>query len=285
MIKAEVEKNIFNRGFLNFSYEKSFINDNTGSMTIGLRYNFSFAQTFFGATSSRSTVATTQSARGSLMYDGKTNYLGANNLTSVGKAGLIISAFLDLNCNGRRDPGEPKAYGLGLRINGGHIEHNTADTTIRITALEAYNNYYIDLDKNGFDNIAWQIRNPTISIAVDANRFKLIEVPVAVVGEVSGKVSFTGNKGITGLGRIIINIYNSDSILIAHTLTESDGMFDFIGLAPGEYRVAVDPVQLAKLKMTSSPVLPFKISRSVEGDIVNNLEFTLHPIPGVLFYQ
>ena len=279
LIKAEIEKSIFNRGFLNASYEKSFVYDNISSMTVGFRYNFSFAQTFFSATKSRNTIATIQSARGSLLYDGKTNYIGVSNQTNVGKGGLIIQPFLDLNCNGRHEANEPRAFGLKLRINGGNKEHNTGDTTIRITNLEAYASYYIELEKNSFDNIAWQIKKPTLSVVVDPNSLKLVEVPVAVVGEASGKVSLNGNKGLNGLGRIIVNIYNSDSILVAHLLTESDGFFDFIGLAPGEYTASIDSAQLAKLQMTSSPALSFKISQNEEGDIVNNLEFTLYAAP------
>jgi len=279
MIKAEIEKNIFNRGFLNASYEKSFVYDNISSMTIGFRYNFSFAQTFFSATKSRNTIATIQSARGSLLYDPKTNYLGVNNQTNVGKGGIIILPFLDLNCNGRYDVNEPKAFGLKLHINGGRIEHNTGDTTIRITNLESYTSYHIELEKNSFDNIAWQIKKPTLSVVADPNRLKLVEVPVAVVGEASGKVSLNGNNGLNGLGRIIVNIYNRDTILVAHLLTESDGFFDFIGLAPGEYTASVDSAQLAKLQMTSSPALSFKISQNVVGDIVDNLEFTLRSAP------
>lgn len=47
LIKSEVEKPLFNRGFLNFTYEKYLVNNNSSSMTIGLRYNFACAQTFF----------------------------------------------------------------------------------------------------------------------------------------------------------------------------------------------------------------------------------------------
>jgi hypothetical protein len=278
MVKLEAEKNIFNRGFLNVSYERSIINQ-ISSMTIGLRYNFSFAQTFFSAGKRNHTVVTTQSARGSLVYDHTTNYIAANSQTNVGKGGLIISPFLDLNCNGRRDADEPKAFGLNLRINGGRMEHNTRDTTSRVSGLEAYATYYLELDKTSFDNVAWQIRKPTISVTADPNRFRLIEVPVAVVGEASGKVSFSGSKGITALGRILINIYNSDADRVAQVMTEADGFFDFIGLAPGHYTVGVDPAQLAKLQMRSSPVLSFNISKNVEGDMVNNLEFMLSAIP------
>lgn len=279
VIKGEVEKRLFNRGFLNVAYEKALVNGSLNSITVGLRYNFSFAQTFFSASQNHRSVATTQSARGSLMYDGKTNYLGANNQTGVGKGGITVLPYLDLNCNGRREPGEPKAFGLKLHTNGGRIEHNTGDTIIRITGLEAYTSCYLELEKGSFDNIAWQIRTPTLSVAVDPNRLKLIEVPVAVVGEVSGKVLLIENKGASALGRIIVNVYNRDSNLVARMLTESDGFFNFIGLAPGEYTASVDAVQLAKLRMTSSFPLSFKILQSREGDIINNLEFTLRPTP------
>lgn len=275
VLKGEVEKSIFNRGFLNVAYERASVNGNIGLVTLGLRYNFSFAQTFFSAGKRGNNVATTQSARGSLMYDGKTKYIGANSQTSVGKGGFIIAPYLDLNCNGQHEKNEPKASGLKLHINGGRIENNAADTTIRITGLEAYTSYYIELDKNSFDNIAWQIRKPTISVAVDPNSFKVIDVAVAVVGEASGKVSLQGDKGTTPLGRMIVNIYNRDAVLVAHLLTEADGFFDFVGLAPGEYTARVDAAQLAKLGMTSTPALSFKISQNSDGDMVNNLEFIL----------
>ncbi|HVF96947.1 MAG TPA: hypothetical protein VM871_06490, partial [Flavisolibacter sp.] len=189
VLKAEVEKSIFTRGFFNVAYERTFVNQRISLLTMGLRYNFSFAQTFFSATKRLQSVATTQSARGSLMVDGKTAYIGANSQTSVGRGGIVILPFLDLNCNGRRDATEPKAFGLKLQINGGRVEHSAGDTTIRISRLEAYTNYYVELDKASFDNIAWRIRKPTLSVAVDPNSFKLIEVAVAVVGEASGRVS------------------------------------------------------------------------------------------------
>ncbi|MEP7166102.1 MAG: hypothetical protein ABI741_15470 [Ferruginibacter sp.] len=277
MIKAEVEKNIFNRGFLNIAYEKALVNKNIGLMTIGVRYNFSFAQTYFSASKSAHTIATTQSARGSLLYDNKTNYLGVNNQTSVGKGGIIVSPYLDLNCNGKRDAGEPKAFGLNLRINGGSTERNNHDTTLRITGLEAYTNYLIELDKTSFDNIAWQIRKQTMRVTIEPNNFKLIEVAVAVVGEVSGTVYLKNIKGKNGLGRIIVNFYNSDNVLVGKTLTEDDGYFSFIEFAPGHYTARVDLVQLQKLKMISSPSISFNILSNKDGDVKDGLQFILQP--------
>ena len=280
MIKGSVEKSIFNRGFLNLAYEQNFANDyrNTNLLTVGIRYNFSFAQTSFSATSSRHVIATTQSARGSVVYDGKTNYLGITNQSNVGKGGIVILPFLDINCNGKRDAGEPRVFGLNLRVNGGRIERNDRDTSIRINGLEAYSNYLIELDKNSFDNVAWQIKKQTISVTVEPNNLKLIEVAVSVAGEVSGTVFLKDAKGKNGIGRIIVNIYNSNLKLVGKTLTEADGYFSLMELPPGSYTASVDATQLQKLQMTASIALSFNIRSNKDGDVVDGLQFNLQPV-------
>ncbi len=281
MVKAEVEKSLFNRGYLNIAYEKSFINNflqsNRSLFTIGLRYNFSFAQTYFSATRYNQVVSTTQSARGSLLFDSKTNYVGVSNQSNYGKGGLIILPFVDLNCNGHRESNEPKASGLKLHINGGRIVNNIKDTTIRIEGLESYASYYIELERNSFDNVAWQLRNATISVVIDPNRFKVIEVPVAVVGEVSGTVLLNSTKGLNPLGRIIVNIYNEQGIVVSRLLSESDGYFSYMGLSPGAYTAGIDKEQLIKLGMKLSAPVRFEIAENMQGDVVNSLRFVLQP--------
>lgn len=275
MLKGEVEKNLFNRGFLNVSFQKDMINKIT-SATVGFRYNFSFAQTAFSSTHSNHTAFTTQSAKGSLMFDDRTGYVGVNNQSNIGKGGLVIKPFLDVNCNGKRDAGEPAAVGLKLHINGGRVEHNKKDTTIRIIGLEAYTIYYLELLNNSFDNIAWQLTKPTISVTVDPNQFKEIDVAVAVVGEASGTVLFESAKGRSGVGRIIVNFYDSNSHLVKKTLTEPDGFFTFMGLPPGKYSASLDEAQLEKLSMKCIPVVKeFTISQNLDGDIVDNLKFLI----------
>lgn len=274
-IKGEVEKNIFTRGFLNLSYQKDLLNNKNSVLTLGFRYNFSFAQTFFSASKTDKSVVTTQSAHGSLLFDAKTNYIGASSQNNAGKGGIVVSPFLDLNCNAKRDDHEPRVAGLKMHVNGGRIQHNLRDTVIRVLGLEAYTSYYIELDKNSFDNIAWQIKKSVIKVIVDPNRFKLIEVPVSVAGEVSGTVFFKKNNESAGLARIIVNIYNSESVFIAKVLTEADGFFSYTGLPPGDYTASVDANQLKKLDMDTSPGLVFKIAPNPDGDVVSGLKFVL----------
>lgn len=275
IIKAEVEKSLFSRGFLNLSYEWD-LKNNDYMMGIGLRYNLSFSQASFSVRRSKNNMLTTEVVRGSILYDTKTGYIGLNNYNNVGKGGLIIAPFLDLNCNGKREEDEPAAPGLKLRINGGRIQRNERDTTIRVTGLDAYTNYFIELDKGSFDNIAWQIRKSSIRININPNHFTYLEVPVSVVSEVTGTVYLKDAGGSHGLGRIIINIYKGNSDFVARTITEADGYFSYLGLPPGEYSVKVDPEQLRKLNMkSSSEFLPVTLRKTRDGDAANGLVFIL----------
>lgn len=274
-IKCGIEKHLFKNGFLNFSYDQNFISK-YNSIELGFRYDFSFAQ--MGVSARRSSGVTTfvESASGSLMVDAKTKFIGANSRESVGKGGMTLYPFLDMNCNSKRDPNEPKVFGLQVHINGGRIEFNEKDTTIRVFDLEPYTNYLVTLDGANFDNIAWQMRQKTISVAISPNQLKMIEVPIAVAGEAAGTVYLVGKSGKKGQGRIIVNFYRSDSSLAASTLTEADGYFSYLGLSPGEYTAAIDTLQLNKLDMSASPSsIPFTISPSVDGDVADGFEFVL----------
>jgi hypothetical protein len=275
--KVEVERQMFNHGVLKISYEHNFA-VNIQNIQIGMRYDFPFAQTGISALYGNKNISLVQSARGSLMFDAKTKWIGSNNMTNVGKGGLVLIPFLDLNVNGKRDPGEPKVIGLNLHITGGRIEQNKRDSSIRVLDLEPFTSYFIETDKNSFENVAWQIRKPVISVAIDPNQFKLIELPVAVFGEGSGMVYVDKGGGLVGQGRIIVSFYRADSTLAGRTLSESDGYFSFLGLAPGNYFVKVDDGQMRKLNMSVAPgYLPIAITQNSEGDLAGGLDFVLRP--------
>jgi hypothetical protein len=273
--KIRLEKTLLDHAHLNISYEQNFKNS-IKLAELGFRYDFSFAQTGMSVRQTNKKTSLIQYARGSLINDRKTRYLGTDNRTNVGRGGISVVPFLDLNSNGRRDKGEPKAYGLNLRTNSGRVEKSERDTTIRILGLEPYTDCFIELDPNSFDNIAWRLDKQTYSVAVDPNILKLIEIPVVIAGEASGFVTLEKDGNRKGLGRIIIGFYTKGNKPSGKTLTEDDGYYSYFGLGPGEYYVRIDTSQLRKLNMISDPeLMPFSIAGSIDGDIVDNLNFTL----------
>ena len=275
-LRAEIGKYLTSRGFFNVYYEDN-IKSNFRSIGLAVRYDFSFTLSSISATQVAHTGAMVQSASGSLMYDDLTKYVGYDKHSAVGKGGLLIEPFLDLNGNGRRDPGEPRVSGVTIRINGGTIRNNSADTTIRVTGLEAYASYILHLDAS-FESIAWDIRNKTIRVVIDPNQFKVLEIPVAIFGEVTGMVYLKADSSQKPLGRILVCFYRRDKSMAGQAITEADGSFDFTGLAPGDYTAEVSSGQLEKLHMICLPwTLPFKISANQNGDVAEGLEFILQP--------
>lgn len=273
--KCQLEKRVFKNGSVNISYEQN-IPSNISNTQVGFRYDFAFSQTSFLFRQNNKITSLVESARGGIILDAKTNYLATNNYSNVGRGGIVLITFLDYNCNGIRDKDEPRVNGLEVRMIAGRIEQNIKDSTIRIFNLEPYTSYVVELNPNSFDNISWKIRKPVMVVNIDPNQFKLIEIPVAVVGEVSGMVNLKENAVKKGQGRMIVRFYRQDSVLMGRTVSEPDGYFNYLGLPPGSYFATADTNQLNKLNLKVSPVqIPFTINKSKDGDIVDGLEFIL----------
>jgi cell division protein FtsN len=273
-----IEKRFLEKAYLNFSYEQNY---KTGLRLgeVGIRYDFSFAQTGFSARQSDQRTTLIQYARGSFINDRATHYFSPDNRTNVGRGGISIIAFLDLNANGNRDKGEPLVNGLNVHSNGGRVEHSEKDSAIHILGLEPYTKYFIEIDEKGFENISWRIANKSIAVIVDPNMLKLVEVPVYVRGEITGMIMLEEEGSRKGLSRIIVNIHNENNTIYGRALTEEDGYFSYFGLVPGKYHARIDTAQLRRLKMISVPdSVPFDITASTEGDYVEGIDFTLKKI-------
>jgi hypothetical protein len=250
---------IFKQGFLNVAYENNFLRD-AHIFEVGLRYAFNAAQTAMTSRIGNRNSSFVQSARGSLMLDDNTGHVMASNRTAMSRAALTIIPFLDLNQNGKRDPMEPSVAGLQLKNRTGRLTYNEDETILRITELQPYIDLLLEIDPISLDNIAWRIKNPKNKVLTLPNHFQEIHVPVEVMGEVSGMIYLRDDKGLRGQGRIRINILNEQDQQVATFLSEGDGYFTYLGLAPGKYTAEVDPAQLETLAYKASPnVTSFEI--------------------------
>ncbi len=275
LYKAEAEKQISRSGYLSLSYEKNQL-ANFRSLDLNFRYNLPFAQTQSSARLSNGSVYTTESAQGGLAFGSGGHYTHASALSAVGRGGISLLPFLDLNHNGRYDQGERKIEKLSVRINGGRVIYRENDPIIRIVGLEPFVYYMLEINENDFENISWRVKHKTLKVMIDPNQFKQIEIPVIPSGEVSGNVYLKSNDGTRGLGRVLVKIDRKDGTNVAKILSEADGYLYHLGLDPGEYIAHVDSVQLGRLRFSSDPTeIAFKIKEIDEGDVVSNLNFTL----------
>ena len=275
--KCNIEKNIKGFGMINAYYEENIPGD-IRFIGVGCRMDLDFAQVGLLAIGSSVSTSFNENANGSLIYDHNQKRVYANSRTSVGKGGITIAPFLDLNNNGLKDDAEPKANGIKLNINGGRIEYSESDTIIQIFDLEPYTSYYLKVQPGSFDNIAWSVKNKTIKVVVDPNNLKVVNIPVTVSSEISGSVYVYEGSAKRGLGKITIQIFDPNSKLVSKILSETDGYFSVMGLAPGIYRVQLDATQMKKLKLKAQPdFLNVELKTTTEGDVVDGLEFILQP--------
>ena len=277
-LKAELEKNVLKKGFISFAAENNY-RSKIKSVSLGFRYDLSFGQGAFSAKQAGNITMLLQSARGSVIFDKNAGSFISNRVSNVGKGGIVVLPFLDLNANGKQDAGEPKVGGLNVHINGRNVQRSKQDTVIYITGLEANNRYLIELDPASFESISWQLKKHSMHITAEANQMLLLEVPVYVSGEVAGTVYMNGKRGLQGSSRVIVCIYNSEGMMVARTISEPDGYFNYLGLPPGAYIARIEAAQLEKLEMTSTPPISFTIKTSREGDLVDGLKFILSSLP------
>ena len=277
-IVLEVERPVFRGGYFNLAYENNTIRD-AHIFEVGLRYTFNFAQTAFTSRIGNRNNSFVQSARGSIILDDNTGFVTTSNRSAMSKGGLTITPFLDYNLNGKKDDLEPKVPGLELKNQYGKVVYNKDRTEIRVMDLQPYVDLLLEIDTESLDNIAWKVSNPKIAVETVPNYFKEIQVPVQVLGEVSGMVYIKSNSRTRGQGRIIINILDENNRVAASVLSEGDGYFTFLGLKPGNYKAQVDTEQLEALGYASTPSeVSFEIEISEFGDIVDDLEFTLEDL-------
>jgi hypothetical protein len=272
--RCEIEKRITKHGYLSASYEEVF-RGAIRNVQVGLRFDLDYVNTSaYVRTGNRGTVFF-ENASTSMQF-GENGYVNVSNRSSVGRGGLIVMPFLDINGNGKYDKNEPRVSGVEVKASSGMVKKREKDTCIIVSELEPYADCYIELNTNNLDNIAWSIKNKTYKVAVNANQYRTIEVPISVVAEVSGMVYKKSGNKTEGLGRVIVNIYDISGNLVGNTLSESDGFYSYMGLTPGSYIVKIDPKQMKKLNMTVSPDgTPITIHQLEDGDFVDDIDFVI----------
>ena len=277
-VKAEIEKKVLRSGYLSVSGEENF-SFSYRSLEVSFRWDFSFSQVNFNARIAKNEFLSTQGARGSFAFGSGNGYVNADNRSAIGRSGIAIVPFVDINHNGEKDDYEPFAKGLSIKMSGGRVLSSKKDSIIRITGLEPYTSYVLTLNDKKLEQISWQIKDKSIRVYTDPNQFKKIYIPVLPMGEINGWVFLSDEKEVKRQGRIIVNFYSTDGKFVATTMTERDGGFTFLGLSPGDYYAEVDTTQLKRLNMKSNPFKTyFSIKPMAGGDIVYDIQFVIKSI-------
>jgi outer membrane protein OmpA-like peptidoglycan-associated protein len=263
-LRAELDRKVFNHGYASLKLENNFLSGSK-SVNLAFRYELPFMMTNASTTVSNKSIQISEGASGSFAFNSGGKYVRVDNRGAVGRSGISLIPFVDVNFNGKRDANEPFSKGLRVRCSGGQVLNAENDSIIRIVGLEPFVDYNLILDESGFDNVSLRSSVKNMKVVTDPNQFKWILLPILPMAEMYGSVVDENGNGI---GRIIVRVTDKNDSLIAKVLTESDGYFNYIGFKPGDYKVFVDSLQLSILKYQATPVYG-TVLENAEGDVVD----------------
>ena len=260
---------------LSCSYQRD-IQTKTSSINVSANYALPFSNVGISSSYNGNSLNFKESARGSMAFDTGNTPIHVGNNSAIGKGGLLLHPFLDLNANGKLDRGEKRILISSVKVQGAKAVISKKDSIIRIFDLNAFINYTVEFSDTNLDNIAWRLKHKTYKILVDPNQYKRVFIPVISVGEISGIVSIRKDKSVQGQGRITVQILDEKGAKVTEILSEFDGYYSYLGLKPGKYTVRVDETQLKNLNYKALPKLhQITIKVSEYGDIIDDLDFTL----------
>lgn len=263
-VRMEIDKKLFANGHGALKLENNFLT-NSQSVSMTFRYDLPYMTTNASASLSNTKFQMSEGASGSFALNSGGKYVHTDRRNAVGRSGISINPFIDMNFNGVKDPNEPNSKGLRVRCSGGQVLQRDQDSIIRIVGLEPFVDYTLSLDESGFDNVSLRINSKSMKVTTDPDQFKMIMMPVVPMAEIYGQVADETGKGI---GRIIVRVEDKTGKLIAKVLTESDGYYNYIGFKPGDYKIFVDSLQLEVLKYQATPVFA-TVLENAEGDVVD----------------
>lgn len=244
--------------------------------TLALRLDLPFTHISTGAVTSGSGTITRSTISGSLWMDAEEGAMLVRGESSIGRGGLTVRPFLDLDDDGEKDDDEPLLPNTSLSINGGIVTSSLSDSLIRVVDLQPFVPYILTVSEIGFENLNWRPRYATWRVRTLPNVFETIDVPIIVTGEVEGvveRVTEGESEGMFGL-RVLFTGAEGDTV--ATIITEQGGGFMYIGLPPGEYRAELDADQLQRLRLVCDrPSIPMTIRATPEGDLVEGLRFVV----------
>ncbi len=262
--KVTFEKNLFVSGYLGLGYENSILGGYR-SFNMSFRYNVDWMSSYISSYFSNNKIQTSESVRGGLSFDRK-GLVNADRRSFIGTSGITLIPFVDANFDGKQEPDEPVVPYLSARCSGGRVSYSGKDSLLRINGLEPFVDYLVTLDESGFENIAWRLSVKSIRVCTDPNQYKEIRLPVLPMGEVSGVVA---DQSGNGLGRVLLRILDGQGNQKARIMTESDGYFSYLGLAPGSYTVQPDTDQMKSIGMEPLHAVSFRIRKDLMGDIAD----------------
>ena len=271
-----LSQTLFKNGRFTLGYDRELIRD-VSQFQIGFLYDFNSLRTSTQYSKRSNGYAFQQGFSGSLAYDPAGKSILPSNRDQITRSGATVRLFVDTNENGIYDAGEEIVPAKAVRLDRSANILIGSDGILRITQLQSYWKYRLDIDIAALPNPNLAPKLKSFSFIAEPNRYRQIDIPLYQTGIIDGSVLVERDgkqQGQGGLRLELMRAGEAEPIEIIRTF--SDGSFYSYGLLPGKYKLRVDAKQLEFMQVESQPSeLEFEIKALADGDYLEGLTLLL----------
>jgi hypothetical protein len=271
-----LSQTLVKNGRFTLGYDRALVRDQS-RFQVGFLFDFNSLRSSTQYSKGTNGHAFQQGFSGSIAYDPAADMIIPSNRDQVNRSGAAVRLFVDSNENGLFDEGEEIVPAKAIRLDRSANILMGSDGILRITQLQSYWKYRLDIDITALPNPNLAPKLKSFSFVAEPNRFRKIDIPLYQTGIIDGFVLYEKNGQTQGQGGLRLELMRegeSEPVEIIRTF--SDGSFYSYGLLPGKYKLRIDPKQLEFMQVNSIPCqLEFEIKALADGDYLEGLTMVL----------
>lgn len=187
-------------------------------------------------------------------------------------------AFLDLDGDGRRGPGERDLEGVGFLVNGvRHPRASNAQGIAFLTNLGGEADANLAVAQSSLEDPLMRPGTPGFRVTPRPGHVVRVDFPLVLFGEVNGTV-FLGAEGAgRELPGLALELVGADGRVLRRVRSAYDGFYTLSDLPPGRYQLRVADGEVRRLGLQPIPPRLVRIER--DGTTLEGVDFRLSPLP------
>lgn len=193
---------------------------------------------------------------------------------AAARGAVTARVFLDRNANGIRDDGEPAVEHAGFFVNRNSVAAQTsAGGVAMLDDLPAHAPTDVRLSTSTLEDPWWIPSRPAVRVVPRPGKAQVIDFPITVAGEITGKVS----RGARPAGHVRLQIVDAGGRVAGETTSEYDGFYDLIRIPLGTFTLRVHPDDVAAMRLASDAAR--KIIVTADANVLDGIDIVLGTAP------
>ncbi|MFT6100921.1 MAG: hypothetical protein ACJAYF_003482 [Arenicella sp.] len=214
---------------------------------------------------------------------------------SADQGAVAFRTFLDNNFNRQYDGDEPLLENVGVTINGRQVRSGQNGIGM-MAQLPSYDWSHVEVKDKGLDDPFWLPAKNHLKYMTRPGKVVMVDIPIVESGEIDGtcwlvtrtvgneqknddaeenkddaEENREGAEKRSPLGRVKVQLFDSNHTLVDETTTSYDGFYIFDRLIPDQYYINLEPTQLQSLGLKALQAVSVVLAGN--GEVASGMDF------------